>query len=463
MEKIEENKMEIKTMDFSEIEPEGNVYKFNFKNSKKNLLKIVQDTQGINYNNYTREQYVNFRRRQNKNFRCNQIDPNEKIIINKFKENQSCDIFYSFNKFMNRLPIHITHFQVRKNFLKLRENEIAYTTENGIQSYNLLNNMQIDLCTTNFTNEILNNQLVEERYVICFDIIETNEGHYLIATGNSDGTVRLLKINKEEIFKMRKNRFLKDKTKFENVCNEIIAVGSSEEILTNYVKFIEKGKYLLTTSNDCNIRIYSLEEKLVQICNYKSEYPINHCSFNYNIEEESNFQRTLNSGNNILASIGDSNFIELFDVHNKSQITKFRGHYDIGTVIRFIGNGYDFATGNQDITCKIWDLRKVNNLKTNEMQEPKKTLCGRIDSIGDIAMINSEMFAFFENKDLFHIYNMKYDTVQTIDYVGLFAGIVYQKCYDKLHLAIKENDSSGILTYEPIKNYRTNLDRLLYF
>merc|ERR1712032_1039129 len=114
----------------------------------------------------------------------------EKIIKREFNKNKKTDIFYSYEKFLNNLPIHITHFQVRKNFLKIKENEIAYTTELGIQSYNLSNNSSLDLCNTTFNNE----DEETERYVICFDITETIEGHYLIATGNSDGTVRLLQI-----------------------------------------------------------------------------------------------------------------------------------------------------------------------------------------------------------------------------------------------------------------------------
>lgn len=451
---------EIKYMEFTEIKnQEGDIHKNDFKYDNKNLIKIIEDIQGIEYREYTRQKYTSFRRRQHTNFRCMPENPAEKIIKKEFKKNKKTDIFYSFEKFLNKLPIHITHFQVRKNFLKLKENEVAYTTEYGIQSYNLSNNTSVDLCNTTFNNE----DEEMERYVICFDITDTPDGHYLIATGNSDGTVRLLKINKDELNKMRRNRFVGNKTKFDIVCNEIIAQGQSDEILTNYVKFIEKGKYLLTTCNDCNIRIYSLEEKLVQIANYKSDYPINHCSMNYNLEEEKDFKSTLSSGNNILASIGDSNLIELFDLHNKSLIARYKGHYDVGTVIRFVGNEYDFATGNQDLTCKIWDLRKVKDLNsTNEIQEPKKTLCGNLDSIGDISIINNNMFAFFENKDFFHIYNMKENTIQTIDYIGYFTGVVYQKCYDKLHIAIKENNSTGILTYSPIKSYTNSLENLLY-
>ena len=84
-----------------------------------------------------------------------------------------------------------------------------------------------------------------------------------------------------------------------------------------------------------------------------------------------------------------------------------------------------------------------------------------MDSIGDVSIIDENMFAFFENADYFHIYNLKEDTIQTIDYIGFFAGVVYQSVYRKLHVAVHEG-TSGILTYSPIRSYTNSLDNLIF-
>ena len=185
---------EINTMKFMEIkEREDDIHKNMFKYNNDNLLQIKKDFQGVEFEKITRKKYMKYRGKQHSNFRCMAIDPNEKLIRKEFLKNKKTDIFYSFEKFLNNKKIHITHFQVRKNFLKLKDDEVAYTTEHGIQSFNLSNDTTMDLCNFSFYNETNNNEINREIYVICFDIIETVEGNYLIATGNSDGSVRLYK------------------------------------------------------------------------------------------------------------------------------------------------------------------------------------------------------------------------------------------------------------------------------
>ena len=440
-------------LEFTNLIPEY-ITNHDFKHKNDNLIKTTYDIQGIEYSgDYSRKRYSQYRLSNHEPFRCCPIHPDEDKIHNDYFFTAKKDIFYSFNKFTPKIPIHITHFQVRKNFLLVRENEIAYTTKYGIQSFNLVNNIKYDLCTF-ITQE---NENLSEREVICFDITETDQKDYLICTGNSDGTIKLLKIKNEELKKKRLNKF-SNKTKFDLIATEIISVGiNSLDIFTNYVRFLGKGKFLLTTGNDGYIRIYNLEEKMSLVASYKSEYPVNHCSINSDAENK--FE--INSGGNLLGAVGDSPYIDLFDLHNQKLITSFKGHYDNGIVLRFMeGRDNCFVTGNQDMTCKIWDLRKIKNkfFEKEEIAEAQKILCSQMDSVGDICMINRDMFVFCENLDVFNIYNIKTDTVQSLDYIGHFAGVLYQKSCDKIHLGIKENHINGILTYSGIKNFTNSLE-----
>lgn len=457
---------EIESLVFPEINQinEGILTKQEFMKNNKNLLKIIYDNQGIEYTEgYSRKRFITFRKLKHNPFRCMQKNMNEETIRTDYFKNIKNDIFYSYDKFTNKLPIHITHFQVRKNFLLLKDNEISYTTELGIQNYNLSSHIKTDLCTF-ISNSSDHNA---DRYVICFDITETLEKDYLIVTGDSAGTVKILKIKSEELKYIRERHKYKylNKAKFDIVCTEIITVGSSsDEILTNYVKFLDKGKYLLTTSNDCFIRIYCIEDKLVLLKSYKSNFPVNHCEINFDFSTNLNFN--LSSGSNIIGSIGDSCFVELFDLHNEMIISRFKGHYDIGTVFRFFKEReHNFITGNQDLTCKIWDLRKIKNIIFNndDIVESQKTLCANLDSIGDISIINRNRFIFCENLDFFNIYDFGNDSVQSVNYIGHFAGLIYQKDYDKIHIAVKENNINGILTYASIKNYNCSLEYTQYY
>lgn len=459
-------------LEFNTLDPftENILTKSLFKTSNKNMLNIQYDTEGIEYTEgYTREKYLSFRRKQREAFRCCSEDPSEQPFRKAFFAEAKKDIFYSYEKFTNKLPIHITHFQVRKNFLQFRESEIAYTTETGIQSFNLLNNFKSDLSSYSPADSNESAGL----YVICFDICETAEKDFLICYGKSDGSIRILKIKYEELRKIRSNfskiknnQFFNNKgniSKSDLFCSEVITVGSSsDEILTNHVKFFAKGKYLLTTANDCFIRIYALEEKLVLLKSFKSKFPVNHCDFNFPLSSESDFFNA-NSSANILGAVGDSNFVELFDFHNEIFVSRFKAHYDYSTVFRFVhGREHAFATGNQDLTCKIWDLRKLKNIffDKDEVIEAPKTLCANIDAIGDIAVVSRDCIVYCENFDFFNVYNIKSDSLQSFGYVGHFAGVVYQKEFDKIHIAVKESNLNGILTYAGIKNYANSLENI---
>jgi len=462
-------------LEFNTLDPisENILTNNEFKTTSKNFINILYDNEGIEYTEgYTREKFVSYRRRNREAFRCCEEHPSEQPNRKAFFSNAKKDIFYSYEKYTNKLPIHITHFQVRKNFLQFREGEIAYTTENGIQSFNLLNNFKSDLCTY---SPVDSNEPAG-LYVICFDICETGEKDFLICYGKSDGSIRILRIKYEELrnirnnfVKLKNNLFLNNKGNVKQsdlVCSEVITVGSSsEEILTNYVKFFANGKYLLTTSNDCYIRIYSLEEKLVLLKSFKFNCAVNHCDFNFSMNRERECFNA-NSSANLLGAIGDSNFVELFDFHNQKTVSKFKAHYDNGTVLRFIeGREHAFATGNQDLTCKIWDLRKIKNFfyEGIDAAEATKTLFANMDNIGDIAVVNRDCIVYCENFDFFNVYNIKNDTVQTVSYVGHFAGIVYQKEHDKIHIAVKESNLNGILTYAGIKNYTNSLEALEFY
>jgi WD40 repeat protein len=63
---------------------------------------------------------------------------------------------------------------------------------------------------------------------------------------------------------------------------------------------------------------------------------------------------------NLLGVYGDCLQAEILDLRSGEVITTLHGHTDFGFSLCWHPNGKILATGNQDLTCKIWDVRYLN-------------------------------------------------------------------------------------------------------
>ena len=56
-------------------------------------------------------------------------------------------------------------------------------------------------------------------------------------------------------------------------------------------------------------------------------------------------------------------------IHKVTEVFSFLGHSGPITAISFSENGYYLATAADDACVKLWDLRKLKNFKTLQMDE----------------------------------------------------------------------------------------------
>ena len=122
-----------------------------------------------------------------------------------------------------------------------------------------------------------------------------------------------------------------------------IARGGDGQIV-NCLKFLNR-ELLLTATNDCTVKIWDLEQMKPKL-NFDFKDPINVAA--------------ISPDGNLLGVYGDCLQAEILDLRSGEVITTLHGHTDFGFSLCWHPNGKILATGNQDLTCKIWDVRYLN-------------------------------------------------------------------------------------------------------
>lgn len=365
-----------------------------------NLSRINIDTQGLKFPLkvnirdpivLTREGLNEFRIDQARPF-CNKSEtPLNKFLRFQEISKQQHDIFYQFKSHTDQVkPCH-RHEQMRRCLKFTGPNELIYQTK---VSYELL-----DL-TVNKTFPVL--FLPEEHSgdysrnpVTSFDIIKDKSHLYFyLCFGAMNGVVKLHKIHIKVI-----NRKIK-MIKYNLIKQDNITHFETQNVLINHITFTNdiRGMFIATNAKEIT---YVDIQTLQLTCKYKYTVPINNFAFN---EEY-----------NIVGAVCDASPVIIFDTRSTELVHQLKGHNDHGFDIKF-DNEFTMATGNQDISCILWDVRKLGN------DCAYKRLYGRIHPIGSVHFVNGGKVVYPENEDYLHVYDMKKDKYQEFQFFGETSG-----------------------------------------
>ena len=390
-----------------------------------NISKINYCFQTINYNSLGKSR-LTLRIERNKLEKM-QNEPEseemEEFRLKSYRE-QKKDIFYQFKSFNISIRPKFNHIQLRKNLKFISTNLLLFYSYELFYLYNTITKK----CQGIFylDEEDINNL----NYIVAFDAYRyKHDNSIIIIFGKTNSIIKLYKFS----LKKKDNKL----NGFIQTLKKNIILDEYKSDIVNSIQISLDGKYLLSSSNDGKIRVTNIE-KLINESIYIYSEPINHFSFNYK--------------NNILGAVGDFKEVILYDIRDKNLIHSLQGHTDYGFTVKFnFENPNLMATSNQDITCRLWDLRKIGNDDENINTALFKTCYGVIDSIGNLHFIpNTNFVSFFENYDYVHIYDYNYDKMQSCYYFGRPVGSVIQNYTNNIYVGVQINDFQGILCYSPI-------------
>lgn len=136
-------------------------------------------------------------------------------------------------------------------------------------------------------------------------------------------------------------------------------------------------------------------------------------------------------------------------------IAILKGHLDYSFASAWHPDGFVFATGNQDTTCRIWDSRFLGSSLA--------VLKGRIGAIRSIRYSADGLFMVMaEPADFVHVYSTKqeYSFCQEIDLFGEVAGVSFSPDAESLFVGVADRTYGSLLEFNR-RHCNTYLDSLV--
>ena len=119
-----------------------------------------------------------------------------------------------------------------------------------------------------------------------------------------------------------------------------------------------------------------------------------------------------------------------------------KGHLDFSFASAWHPNGNLFATGNQDTSCRLWDVRNLSSSVA--------VLKGQIGAIRSLRFTSDGRFlAMAEPADFVHIFDVyqEFKKSQVIDIFGEISGISFSPDTEALFVGVADRTYGSLLEY----------------
>ncbi|XP_043696794.1 uncharacterized WD repeat-containing protein C2A9.03-like isoform X1 [Telopea speciosissima] len=207
-------------------------------------------------------------------------------------------------------------------------------------------------------------------------------------------------------------------------------ITNDENAITNAVDIYHSSNgstRVMTANNDAQVRVFDTD---TFAC-------LNHFSFEWSVNNTS-----VSPDGKLLAVLGDSADCLIADAQSGKVVGNLKGHLDYSFSSAWHPDGRILATGNQDTTCRLWDVRKLS--------ESLDVLKGRMGAIRAVKFTSDGRFmAMAEPADFVHIYDSRsgYRKAQEIDLFGEIAGISFSPDTEALFVGVADRTYGSLLEF----------------
>ncbi|CAL5054634.1 unnamed protein product [Urochloa decumbens] len=203
-----------------------------------------------------------------------------------------------------------------------------------------------------------------------------------------------------------------------------------DNAITNAVEIFSTSSgavHFIASSNDSGVRDYDMER--FQLCkHFQFKWPVNHTS--------------LSPDGKVAVIVGDDPDGLLIDAKSGEVLHSMKGHRDYSFASAWSPDGLTFATGNQDKTCRIWDVRHLS--------KSVHVLRGNLGAIRSIRFTSDGRFiSMAEPADFVHIFDVKseYNRRQELDFFGEISGMSFSPDTDALFVGVCDRVYGSLLQF----------------
>lgn len=334
------------------------------------------------------------------------------VTVYPLKHIKEGEPYYTFERFYKLQDLWKGHFQLKHNIIAPTNSDVLFPYSTGFNHYSL-------------------SGLAEKRFSIETDLnpVSIDYRNNVVALSGYHGNLTIYDMKKEKL-----------------LCSKNV---SDNGTINNTVAFFkQKGSSdmkLCCGGNDRIIQVFDLEKGIKPISKFAMDSPINYLK--------------PSPDNNLVLALSDQEQVDIVDIRTKDVVIEFHGHEDYGFSGDWHPDGHYVATGNQDSTCRIWDLRKPNR--------EVKILMSQVGNASSVKYSpTGAHLAVGENIDFVEIYNVDkhYEEMQVIDFFGELSGLTFDEEHgENLFIGVMLVKHNGIFEYNLKKSgHLSTLSKMMF-
>ncbi|VAI60263.1 unnamed protein product [Triticum turgidum subsp. durum] len=376
-----------------------------------------KDIQGIRWERLgiTREKYRQTRLQEYKNYES--IPNSGEEAAEECKQTEKDGMYYEFRKNTRSVKSTILHFQLRNLVWATSKHDVYLMSHYSVLHWSALSGVDTELMNVK-------------------DHVSPKEKH----PGN---LLEGFSQTKVSTMAVKDNLLVAGGFQGELICKHLDREGISfccrtshdDNALTNAIEIFNTSSgavHFMASSNDSGVRDYDMER--FQLCNhFQFDCPVNHTS--------------LSPDRKLVLAVGDHPDALLVDANSGETLHSMKGHHDYSFASAWSPDGRTFATGNQDKTCRVWDVRNLS--------KAVHVLKGNLGAIRSIRFTSDGQFlAMAEHADFVQIFDARSDYTkrQELDFFGEISGISFSPDMDALFVGVWDRTYGSLLQYGRLHN-----------
>ncbi|XP_010246373.1 PREDICTED: uncharacterized WD repeat-containing protein C2A9.03-like [Nelumbo nucifera] len=377
-----------------------------------------KDIQGIPWErlNITREKYRQTRLEQYKNYE--NIPSSGEVVDKECKQMEKGGNYYEFRHNTRLVKPTILHFQLRNLVWATSKHDVYLMSNYSVIHWSALSCNLLEVL--NFSGHVAPSEKHPGSLLEGFTQTQIStlavKGNFLVA-GGFQGELTCKRLDQRGV------SFCTRTTYDDNAITNAVEIYDS----------LSGGIHFMASNNDCGVREYDME-KFQLMNHFRFPWPVNHTS--------------TSPDSKLITVVGDHLDGLLVDSQNGKTVATLVGHLDYSFASSWHPDGRIFATGNQDKTCRVWDIRKLSS--------PIAVLKGNLGAVRSIHFsADGQFMAVAEPADFVHIYSTRADFKkrQEIDFFGEISGVSLSPDDESLFIGVWDRTYASLLHYSRRHSY----------